>query len=97
MSLETVPILARGHAGALAKGSREIRLRRKVQCDSNIEQGLIPSYQKLFCALETLRADAPRYIRLRGWAERVSIPNVGNPRISMRHSRIRPRFDSSIH
>jgi len=38
------------------KGSREIGLRRKAQCDSNIEQRLIPSCQKLFRALKTTRA-----------------------------------------
>ena len=54
VSLETAPILAKGHAGAFMKGSREISLRRKAQCDSNIEQQLIPSGQKLF------RADGAR-------------------------------------
>ena len=38
------------------KGSREIGLRGKGQCDSNIEQGLIPSNQQLFRALNTTRA-----------------------------------------
>src|ERR1700730_16981150 len=56
VSLETVPILTRCHAGALAKGSREIRLRRKVQCDSNIEQRLIPSSQKHLRVLKTVPA-----------------------------------------
>src|SRR3984893_3368893 len=56
VSRETTPILARCHAGALAKGSREIRLRRKVQCDSSVEQGLIPSSQKHLRALKTVPA-----------------------------------------
>jgi hypothetical protein len=46
----------------LQERSREIRLRRKVQWGSNIEQRLIPSCQKRFCALETVRADVPRCI-----------------------------------
>jgi len=62
VSLEPAPILARRHASALMKGSREIGPRGNVQCDGNIEQGLIPSCQKLFRALKTMRADVPRCI-----------------------------------
>jgi hypothetical protein len=54
---EGTPILARCHAGVNAKGSGKIGLRRKTQCDGNIEHRLIPQYQPLLGALETLRTD----------------------------------------
>src|SRR5258708_24646254 len=54
---EVAPELARGHAGACAKGSREIGLGREIQRDGDIEEGLISAGQHLFRALETVRTD----------------------------------------
>src|SRR5260221_14580292 len=54
---EVAPELARSHAGAYAKGSREIGLGREIQRDGDIEEGLISAGQHLFRALETVRTD----------------------------------------
>jgi hypothetical protein len=54
---EVAPELARSHAGAYAKGPREIGLGREIQRDGDIEEGLISAHQHLLCALETVRTD----------------------------------------
>jgi hypothetical protein len=54
---EVASELARSHAGAYAKGSREIGLGREIQRDGDIEEGLISAHQHLLCALETARTD----------------------------------------
>ena len=54
---EVAPELTRSHAGAYAKGSREIGLGREIQRDGDIEEGLISAHQHLLCALETVRTD----------------------------------------
>ena len=57
MSRESTPILARSHAGAYAKGSREIGLGREIQRDGDIEERLISARQHLLGALETVHTD----------------------------------------
>src|SRR5258708_37530843 len=54
---EVAPELARSHAGAYAKGSREIGLGREIQRDGDIEEGLISAHQHLLCMLETVCTD----------------------------------------
>src|SRR5258708_20041209 len=55
---EVAPELARSHAGAYAKGSREIGLGREIQRDGDIEEGLISAHKHLFSALDTPPADS---------------------------------------
>src|SRR5271169_2009963 len=56
---EIPPILTRCLTCHLTKCSCEIGLAGKVERERNIDQGLIPSYQHRFGALEPLRADVP--------------------------------------
>ncbi len=60
---ETTPILARCHAGAFTKRSCEVCLRRKVERNGDVEQGLISSSQKHLRVLKTV----PAHVLMRGF------------------------------
>src|SRR2546421_4215905 len=53
----SAPILARCLTRHLTKCSREIGLAGKLECERDIDQGLLSSYQQRSGTVETLRAD----------------------------------------